>query len=81
MPKTIAEDLRNALSSIRKKKRAAVRYDTQAYRKAYGIKGGNNGNSRSRSKGKAPTAPSTDGSIAEVGRSPGVIGEGGQAVN
>lgn len=81
MPTTVAEDLRDALSNIRKKKRAAVRYDTQAYRKAYGIKGGKNGNTRGRRKGKAPTTAAVDGSLAEAGRSSGVLRTGGETVN
>ena len=76
MATTIAEELRSALTSIRKKKRAAVRYDTQAYRKAYGIKGGKNGNISRRRKGKAPATQTVDGSEQEIGRGTGELGAG-----
>jgi hypothetical protein len=71
--------LREALSTIRSKKRKALQADIKIIRKATGIKvggkkRGNHSGSIKRSKG---TTPATNVSLEETGRSPGAAGEGG----
>lgn len=79
---TNADALRASLSALRKKQRGARSASNRAYAKAYGIKKGvRSGNPSSRRKGKKTTVEAADGSLAEIGRSPGVVGEGSQTAN
>lgn len=78
---TVKESLRDARTLVRKKMRQANSADQKAYKKAYNIKGGKNGNTSRRRKGSKSATTSIDGGVSETGRNSGDSGEGGKTVN
>ena len=75
---TDEEILRAALRVINSKIRATNSLNKKAYKKAYGIKGGLNGNSSRRRPRTKATAKAPNDGIQEIGRGPGVAGKGDQ---
>jgi len=64
--------LRQALSTIRKKRRGAIKEDRKVLQKAYGVKKGvKRGNVGKRSKRSKSPAPTIDGGQQEAGRPAG----------
>ena len=79
---TNAEQLRESLKAVRKKIRGAKSASNKAYKSAYGIKKGvKSGNASSRRKRAKTATQATDGSISQIGRSPGDTGTGSQATD
>jgi hypothetical protein len=72
---TVKEQLREALTTIRRKRRSALRLNEKAYKKAVGI-----AHFTSRSKRKKSAAKAAQSSEPEAGRDAGKLGTGSESV-